>query len=62
MIRLLTILIAALMLASCSSDKDESIIPEPELNAPELISLSFSCNENPMQLTTDEKVKLLVIV
>ena len=59
MIRLLTILIAALMLASCSSDKDESIIPEPELNAPELISLSFSCNENPMQLTTDVKGEII---
>lgn len=59
--QLLNLILTVLLLASCSSDKEEPIIPEPmpEPEMPMLISLSFSCYDNPMQLTADVKGEII---
>ena len=65
--QLLNLLLVTLLLASCSSEKEEPIISEPiipepvvpEPEAPVLISLSFSCYDNPMQLTADVKGEII---
>lgn len=59
--QLLYLILTVLLLASCSSDKEEPIIPEPmpEPEMPMLISLSFSCYDNPMQLTADVKGEII---
>lgn len=55
--QLLYLLLTALILTSCSSDKEEPINPEPE--TPALISLSFLCYDNPMQLTADVRGEIV---
>lgn len=60
--QLLNLILIFLLLASCSSEKEEPIIPEPivpEPETPTLISLSFSCYDNPMQLTADVKGEII---
>ena len=57
--QLLNFLLIMLLLASCSSDKEEPVVPEPEPETPVLKSLSFSCCDNPMQLTTDVKGEII---
>lgn len=65
--QLLNLLLIALLLVSCTSEKEEPIIPEPiipepvvpEPEMPVLISLSFSCYDNPMQLTADVKGEIV---
>ena len=53
------LLISTLLLVSCSSEKEEPIVPEPEPETPVLTSLSFSCYDNPLQLTTDVKGEII---
>jgi len=57
--RLLFFLFTVLLLVSCSSDKEEPIVPEPEPETPVLTSLSFSFYDNPLQLTTDVKGEII---
>lgn len=65
--QLLNLLLIALLLVSCTSEKEEPIIPEPiipepvapEPETPVLLSLSFSCYDNPMQLTADVKGEII---
>lgn len=63
--RMLYLLLMALLMVSCSSDKEELVVPEPEPvpevepETPKLTSLSFSCYDNPMQLTADVKGEII---
>lgn len=65
--QLLNLLLIALLLVSCTSEKEEPIIPEPIIpepvvpdpETPVLISLSFLCYDNPIQLTADVKGEIV---
>lgn len=61
--RLQIFLFTLLLLVSCSSDKEEPIIPEPEPvpepETPVLTSFSFLSYDNPMQLIADVKGEII---
>ena len=57
--QLLTLLLTMLLVASCSSDKEEPVSPEPEPETPVLTSLSFLSYDNPMQLIADVKGEII---